>query len=119
MEHEKYMALNTKYLHDAESLLTAGDYPQASEKLWGAVATLVKAVATTRHWRHSNHRDLRAAVSRLYRETGDSEYLDLFSTAEALHANFCEDFLEPEDVRHYATRARRLIEKLEALGAIR
>ncbi len=115
VQHERYVALNLKHLRDAEELLTAGDYPQASEKFWGAVAEMVKAVASSRHWRHSSHRDLRGAVSRLYREAGDSEYLDLFSTAESLHANFYEDFLEPEDVRHYAARARRLVEKLQEL----
>lgn len=35
---ERYRALNGKYLADAERLLAAGDYPQASEKFWGAVA---------------------------------------------------------------------------------
>lgn len=110
------MALNGKYLQEAEKLLEQGDYPQASEKFWGTVATAVKAVAATRRWRHSSHRDLRAAISRLSRETGDTQYLDLFSTAESLHANFYEGFLEPEDVRHYAQQTRRLVAKLQALA---
>jgi hypothetical protein len=109
------MALNGKYLEDADRLLAAGDYPQASEKYWGATAEAVKALVEARHWRHSSHRDLRSAVSRLYRETDDAKYLDYFSNAEALHANFYEDFLEPEDVRHYATRIRSLVEKLKAV----
>ena len=115
MTQERYVALNGKYLADADRLLGEGDYPQASEKYRGAAAQMVKAVAEARSWRHSSHRDLRNAISRLSREIGDTEYLDLFSTAESLHANFYEDFLEPEDVRHYATRIRRLIEKLQGL----
>lgn len=116
MEHDKYMSLNSKYLHDAETLLERGDYPQASEKFWGAVATGVKAMATMRRWRHSTHRDLRVIVDRLYRETRDQELLRLFSTVESLHANFYEDFASPEAVRAMADDARRLIGKLEALA---
>jgi hypothetical protein len=110
---ERYVALNGKYLADADRLLATGDYPQASEKYWGAAAEMVKAVAELRNWRHSNHRDLRGAVSRLFRDTGDGELLTLFSEAESLHANFYEDFMEPEDVRHYAARMKTLVGKLQ------
>ena len=95
MTRERYVALDGEYLADADRLLAEGDYPQASEKYWGAAAEIVKAVAEARRWRHSSHRDLRGAVSRLFRGSGDAAYLDLFSTAEALHANYYEDFLEP------------------------
>lgn len=108
------MALNGRYFQEAERLLEQGDYPQASEKFWGAVATALKAVATGKRWRRSSHRDLRAVIRRLYRETRDAEYLDFFSTAETLHANFCEDFLDGDEVHHYAELARRLVAKLQA-----
>jgi hypothetical protein len=117
MSRQKYSAHNGKYLRDAEGLLAGNDSVQASEKFWGAVALAVKAVAADRRWRHSSHRDLRSAISRIYRETGDREYLELFSIAESLHANFYEDFMEPEDVRVYADDARRLVAKLQALAA--
>ena len=42
------MALNGKYLEDADRLLEAGDYVQASEKYWGAMAEIVKAIAEGR-----------------------------------------------------------------------
>ena len=117
MRETKYRALNGKYMKEAEELLAANDSVQASEKFWGAVALAVKEVAAARRWRHSNHRDLRGAISRLYRETGDGDFLRLFSVAESLHANFYEDFLSPEDVRYYAQDARRLVEKLQAVAA--
>jgi hypothetical protein len=114
---ERYVALNRKYIDDADRLMAEGDYPQASEKYWGAVAEMVKAIAETRSWRHSSHRDLRNAVSRFYRETGDADFLRLFSIAESLHANFYEDFMEPEDLRVYADDARTLVTKLRGLAA--
>lgn len=117
MRHEQYMALNGKYLEDAEALLAQGDYSQASEKLWGATAALVKAAAATRRWRHSSHRDLREVIGRLYRDTRDEDLLRLFSVAEALHANFYENYMAGDVVRVHAADVRRLVEKLGALAA--
>ena len=115
MAEQRYVALNGKYMRDARELLDKGDYPQASEKLWGVAAQAIKAVAASRRWRHSSHRDLRTIISRLRQETGDAEYLPLFSAAESLHANFYEDFLAPDDVKFYAEQVYRLIEKLRPL----
>jgi hypothetical protein len=112
---KRYSALNGKYLEDADRLLTQADYPQASEKYWGAVAQMVKAIAEERGWRHSSHRDLRNTVSRLFNETNDRELLQLFSVAESLHANFYENYMGADDIRSYAEDAHRLIEKLRAL----
>ena len=109
------MALNGKYLQDAEALLDKGDYSQASEKLWGAAAQVVKAIAATRRWRHSSHRDLREVVGRLYRESGDEELPRLFSVAESLHANFYENYMSGDIVQLHAADIRKLVEKLEAL----
>lgn len=119
MPHERYMTLNGKYLEQAEALLVAGDYPQASEKFWGAVAEAVKGVAATRRWRHSSHRDLRDVIGRLYRETGDGDLLRLFSVAESLHANFYEDYMSSDVVMAYAEDAKRLVAKLQALAGVR
>ena len=79
-ERDFYVALNGKYLEDAERLLEAGDYSQASERLWGAVATALKAIAAERRWRRSSHYDLRQAIE-LYQETRDEDLLTAFSIA--------------------------------------
>jgi hypothetical protein len=112
----KYRELHEKYMNDAISLLETGDHLQASEKLWGAVAQMVKTVAASRGWRHSSHRDLRGTISRIFDETGDREFLRLFAVAEALHANFYEDYMRPDEVRVQADDARQLIEKLQSFA---
>ena len=111
------MALNGKYLEDADKLLAEGDFVQASEKYWGAVAEMVKAIAEQRGWRHFSHRELREAVSRLRRETGDDDLLRLFGLAEALHPNFDENWMQPEDVQIHAEDAHKFVEKLRPLAA--
>ena len=44
---------------------------QASEKLWGAAAHAILAVAMERGWRHGSHRDFVVAVRQLAEESGD------------------------------------------------
>ena len=117
MTQEHYVALNGKYLQDADRLLSQEDYPQASEKLWGAVATMLKAVAAGRRWRHSSHRHLGDVVKALRRESGDDDYVALFRSAERLHANFYEGRLDAESVGKFAEEAGRLIEKLRTSRA--
>jgi len=117
MRQEHYQMLNGKYLLDSERLLADGDYPQASEKLWGAAAEMVKAVAEARGWRHYSHLELREAVQRLARETGDDELRRLFAVMESLHANFYENWMDGATVEVHANDARRLIEKLRPLAA--
>ena len=46
--NKKHIYLNGKYLQDAKALLDKQDYVQASEKLWGAVAQIIKAIALNR-----------------------------------------------------------------------
>ena len=79
---------------------------------------MIKVVAVTRGWRHFSHAELRVVIRNLYQETGDEEYVSLFSTAERLHANFYEDFIEADSIDALAGEAVRLVEKLQvtALG---
>lgn len=44
----KHLKLNGKFLKDAKALLDKQDYVQASEKLWGAAAQVIKAIALKR-----------------------------------------------------------------------
>jgi hypothetical protein len=106
------MALNVKYLADADKLLEAGDYSQASEKYWGAVAEIIKAVAATRGWRHSTHRELLNAVTHLAEEVNDREIARLFKLAESLHANFYENFMPAQVVSENAANVKALISRI-------
>jgi hypothetical protein len=111
------MALNLKYLADADRLLQEGDFSQASEKYWGAVAEMVKAIAEQRGWPHGSHRDIRGSLQRIAVETGDQELRRLFGIMESLHANFYENWMDAESVRTHAQDAHTLIEKLTPLAA--
>jgi hypothetical protein len=111
------MALNAKYLADADTLLEAEDYSQASEKYCGAAAEAVKVVAASRGWRHSSHRELHATVRRIADETGKAELRAHFRVAESLHANFYEDFMRPQQLRTSAEHVRALINALKPMAS--
>ena len=53
------------FLGDSDREFEAGDIAQTSEKLRGAAAQAMIAIAQQRGWRHGSRRDLKIAVSRL------------------------------------------------------
>ena len=95
--------------------LAQGDSRQASEKGWGATAQMIKAVASHRGWKHDSHAALYRVIGRLVNETGDDAIRGLFSTANALHQNFYENWGDAEYVAGGMADVRRLLGKLEPL----
>src|SRR2546429_330529 len=102
-----------RFFDQAKRELAAGDSVQASEKLWGAAAQIVKGIADKRGWPHRAHRDLYVAVGRLVHETGDQELGALFTTASGLHQNFYEQLMPIELVQSGVPAIERLLQKLE------
>lgn len=109
---EVYMRLYEKYLRESEELRRKGDLVQAGEKLWGAITSLLNAIAEERGWPHYSHGDYAEAVERLLEETGDEELPRLFASAERLHANFYHNFLSEKGFEIHARDAVTLAERL-------
>ena len=95
--------------------LAGGDSRQASEKGWGAAAQMIKAVASDRGWKHDSHAALYAVIDRLVKETGDDDIRNRFSTANALHQNFYENWGSTDYVAGGLADVRELLDKLEPL----
>ena len=91
--------------------------PQASEKFWGAVAQMIKMVATERRLRHSSHGALREVILTLYRQTENQEFEMLMRSAERLHANFYENDLDAESATTLVTEAKILVGMLVFAGS--
>ena len=83
-----------EFLTVADDEFASGDMLQGSEKMWGAAAHAVMAVAQQRDWPYGSHGALRVAVRRLAEESGDRALPGGFGTAERFHANFYHDFME-------------------------
>src|SRR3990167_2806157 len=94
----KHTQLNGKFLNDAKTLLDKKDYVQASEKLWGATAQIIKAIALKRGKNLRSHESIKKYIVELSKELNDKTILGYFSIANSLHPNFYEDWLSPETV---------------------
>ena len=115
-EHaEEYKQTGRWFMDQAEWEFERGDLLQASEKMWGAAAQFLKALATQRGWGHESHYHLRQVAERLAEETGNNEIEDLFDAAEGLHANFYGAFSRESSVRRRMDKVRRLIDILESI----
>lgn len=83
-----------EFLVAADREFAANDLVQASEKLWGAAAHAVMAVAQERGWDHRSHRSLKNAVIRLARERNDPLIEAYYAAAEKFRHNLYQDDME-------------------------
>ncbi len=115
-----YINLYRKYIHDAEELIRKKDYVQASEKIWGAAASIVKAVAVKRLGKRLvSHGELWSFVSRIVDETRDQEIGLLWRTAISMHVNFYENWAPPEEVRRSLQQIKVFAKKLAEYAEIK
>ena len=101
------------------------DFAQASEKLWGASATMVKAVAESSGLYHNGPRELFKVdvashfiwdeIDKLSKKTKDDELLTLFHIASSLHINFYENWLTEKEVKNGYENIEKLLKKLNKL----
>ncbi|MHC1636147.1 MAG: PaREP1 family protein [Candidatus Methanospirareceae archaeon] len=112
---EHYRTLSRKYLEGAKEFLRKGDLVQASEKLWGASALAVKAVAAKRGLKMEKHGSLWQFVNTLAKESKDKDFVRFFNTANALHRNFYENEMPKESVEISAEDIEKFIAKLSKM----
>lgn len=110
-----YLKIHEELLKHSDEEYAKGDLVQASEKLWGAVAALLNAVAELRGWEHYSHRDYDVIINRLFRETNDKDLPLYFGVAERLHANFYHNFMTKDEYELHREYVLRLIGKLKDL----
>lgn len=111
-----YQQASQRFMAQARVELAQGDLQQASEKGWGAVTQLLKAIADRRDWEHNRHRHYLRIISRLRAETGDGDIRRLFNAASALHENFYENEMASADVADGLEDVAALLNKLRPLA---
>ncbi|MDE2787380.1 MAG: hypothetical protein OXL37_12050 [Chloroflexota bacterium] len=96
--------------------LARGELEEASNKVWGAAAHAIKAVAERRGWEHHAHSLLESAVDRLVREEGAPMDLWLqYLTASAYHQRFYGGPPPAEAIRAGKELITQFIDTLESL----
>ena len=110
-----YAGLSRHLIGQAETELAKGDYFQAAEKGWGAVAHAIKAVAEQRGWNHNNHYLVREAAMQLSVEFGRPGLMSLYDSADSLHRNFYGNYMRSDEVEQRIGAAREMLAELEAI----
>ena len=93
--------------------LEAGDLRQASEKLWGATAQVLKSFAEKHGLEHDSHSHAYKVIREAIRVSRNPDVGEWFKQANALHGNFHENWMIESEIRSSAADVRRLIEVVE------
>ena len=111
----RYYEMSRKYMRQAMEEFEKGDWSQASEKAWGAVADSIKATAVSRGWNHKSHPLLEDIITQLSLEFGNPSLIALFDSAGALHVNFYEHRFNEHILMQRIQNCQALLRELEAI----
>ena len=112
---KNHVAMSLRFLDHAQIELDAGRRLQASEKVWGAVAHMLKAIGKQRGWRNRSHNSLHAINSQMAAEYGRPELLDLYHAPSYMHSNFYENVIEAKGIQRAINQTRQYVNELNAL----
>ena len=111
--------LTTEHVQTAQDFLVAserefleGDVLQGAEKLWGATAHAVMAIAVKRGWPHNSHQALKRAASKIANELEDPSLEMGFGLAEKFHRHFYHDSMEEFERRIDGRHVRNFVQRL-------
>ncbi len=115
--HEAHGQIALRFLSDSDREFDEEDHLQASEKLWGAAAHAVMALAIDREWGECRtHRELKNAVKRLATELDDDSFRAGFLAAEKFHKNFYHDEMEDFEIENDRPTVHLFVDKTLALA---
>ena len=115
MIKEEHVQTAREFLLKSDGYFAEGDVLQGSEKLWGAAAHAVMAVAQQRGWKYGNHYTLRETALRLADELEDERISLGLGVAEKFHANFYHEFMEDSELDMNRPLAKRFVARMLAL----
>ena len=115
MIQEEHVQTAQDFLVKSDGYFAEGDVLQGSEKLWGAAAHALSAVAQERGWNFGNHYALRQVALRIADELEDERISLGMLVAEKFHANFYHDFMEDSELDVNRPSAQRFVERMLAL----
>ena len=115
MIKDEHVQTAQEFLVKSDGYFAEGDVLQGSEKLWGAAAHAVMAVAQQRGWKYGNHYTLRETALRLADELEDERISLGLGVAEKFHANFYHEFMEDSELDMNRPLAKRFVMRMLAI----
>ena len=105
------------FLSLVDDELTRGELEEASNKVWGAAAHAIKAVAERRGWQHHAHVLLQEVVEQLIRDESAPQHLfGQYMIASAFHQRFYGAPPSADSIRYGKELMAEFIQTLESLG---
>ena len=96
---DDHAAISRRFIDHARRELDNGDRLQASEKVWGAAAHSLKAIAMQRGWHHHEHETMFDIAVQLAREFDRPEFSNWMNTANSMHGNFYANRRDADSIR--------------------
>ena len=114
-EAARNMEISHNFLRQAREELAKEDLLQASNKIWGAAAYAIKAVAEKRRWFNDADWKLWEAASVVTEEEGDHSILAGYSAARQAHYDFYHHEFIAIDVRQILDITEGMVARLDVL----
>ena len=112
---QEHIQTALEFLVGSDRYFAEGDRLQGSEKLWGASAHAIMAVARSRGWKLGRHIDLRENAEALALELNDPALLHRFKAAEKFHANFYHGFMDTAIIETLRPSVHRFVHRVLSL----
>ena len=110
---DDHIAISHRFIDHAREELDRGNRLQASEKIWGAAAHALKAIAIQRGWNHSQHQNIQRIAIQLGNEFGRSDFETRVRLANAFHVNFYENAEEADSIVKAINEMEEFVADLE------
>ncbi len=118
MDKKEYSEIEEKeklfdhYYHNFEKNFRLNNLSKSTEFLWGAIHSLLFAIALTYEKKLTEHRKVIEFARELSTIEGDENIFIGIKTGEVLHANFYHNFLDKENVEIKRKDVDNTIKKL-------
>ena len=110
---DDHMAISRGFVDHARNELRLGNNLQASEKVWGAAAHAIKAIAIERGWRHEKHGYLFDIVSHIAKEFDRPDFSDKMAIAGFYHRNFYENEFGEDGIDRATNTIEQFVTELD------
>lgn len=112
----QYEKRSEEYLVNAREFIVKRKFAKASEFLWGAIAEQIKAVSVLYQRPPTSHKGIIKAGQQIAVQLKDQNMFKLIDReAQALHANFYEEFLSEDAFGDHYVAVLSLVKRLRAV----
>ncbi len=117
---EDRVQISRRLILQAPGELARGDRLQATEKIWGALAQMLKAHGQQRGWMNlGGHRTVGHIARQLHLEYDEIDVVSAYMAADNGHRNFYDNEMSPPEIADIITVVANVLPELEnALGAL-